>query len=182
MNWAVFLDRDGTVNEEVHYLHEPARLRLLPRSPEAIRILNQAGILAILVTNQAGIGRGHFPESAMHAVHDELGRQLASQGAHLDAVYFCPHQPDDGCSCRKPLPGLLVRAAQDLSLDLPRCVMVGDKVSDLAAGWSAGCRTALVLSGYGVAAQCELNDADRSPDYVGRDLLEVVRWVLPGGM
>jgi D-glycero-D-manno-heptose 1,7-bisphosphate phosphatase len=178
MSWAVFLDRDGTVNEEVHYLHEPERLHLLPGSPEAIRVLNDAGIPAILITNQAGIGRGHFAESAMHAVHEELGRQLAAHGAHLDAVYFCPHQPNDGCTCRKPLPGLLIRAALDMDLDLPGCVMVGDKVSDLAAGWSAGCRTALVLSGYGAEAQSELTDAERAPDFVGSDLLEVVRWVL----
>jgi histidinol-phosphate phosphatase family protein len=178
MTWAVFLDRDGTVNKEVHYLHHPDELRLIPGAAEAIRLLNQAQVPAILVTNQSGIGRGRFPKSAMEAVHEELCRQLGSEGAHLDAIYFCPHRPDECCDCRKPAPGLLIQAAREGNLDLTRSVIVGDKHCDLEAGRRAGCRTGLVRTGYGAEVQQELATAGTPPNFVGADLLDVVRRIL----
>jgi len=147
---AVFMDRDGCLIEEMGYINHVSRVRVLPRTPEAIRKLNVAGIPAIMATNQAGIARGYFSEGVLRAVNDEVVRQLAAHGARLDALYVCTHHPTAGappflldCECRKPRPGMLLRAAADLDLDLGRSVMIGDKPSDVAAGRAAGCGHAL---------------------------------------
>jgi histidinol-phosphate phosphatase family protein len=178
MKWVVFLDRDGTINEEVNYLSDPEDLRLIPGAAEAIRLLNDAGVPAIVVTNQAGVGRGYFSEARVKAIHEQLARQLARYGASLDAIYYCPHHPDEGCACRKPKPGMLKRAAEEHGIDLGRSFAIGDKVSDLEAGRRAGCRTVLVLTGYGTEAQEAFNRSDFQPDYIARDLLEAVRWIM----
>ncbi len=176
---AVFLDRDGTVNEEVEYLAEPARLRLIPGAALAIRLLNEAGILAIVITNQAGVGRGYFSGGAVEAVHAELAMQLGTHGARLDAIYHCPHHPDAGCACRKPGIGMLERAAAEHGVDMERSIVVGDKASDLEAGRRAGCRTILVLTGYGTETRERLDGSDEQPDFVADDILDAVRWLLP---
>lgn len=178
MKWAVFLDRDGTINEEVGYLDNPADLRLIPGAAEAIRLLNDAGVPVIVVTNQAGIGRGYFSEARVKAIHERLAKLLAAHGAHLNAIYYCPHHPDDGCDCRKPNPGMLKRAAEEHGIDLGRSFVVGDKVSDVEAGRRAGCRTVLVLTGYGTEAQEMFKRLDFQPNFTARDLLEAVRWIL----
>jgi D-glycero-D-manno-heptose 1,7-bisphosphate phosphatase len=178
MTWAVFLDRDGTINEEVGYLHDPQQLRLIPGAAEAIRRLNQAGVRVILVTNQAGIGRGYYELEAMTATHEALAEKLAAHGAHLDAVYYCPHHPDVDCECRKPQPGMLLQAAQEQGIDLRRSFAVGDKVGDLEAGRRAGCRTVLVLSGYGLQTRATLDESEHQPDHVSDDLAEAVQWIL----
>jgi len=178
LRWAVFLDRDGTVNEERQYLHETAQLRLIRGAAKAIRLLNEAGVPVFLTTNQAGIGRGYYAEEAMLTLHDELGRRLARRGAHLDAIYHCPHHPDEGCTCRKPQPGMLLRAAAEYALDLPRSFAIGDKLSDLQAGRHAGCRTVLVLTGYGQQVRQESEGLDWQPDHVARNLLQAVQWIL----
>lgn len=178
MRWAVFLDRDGTINDEVEYLDCPEGLRLIPGAVQAIRLLNQAGIAAILVTNQAGVGRGYFPETKVREIHAQLTRQLAAYGVHLDAIYYCPHHPDDGCDCRKPKPGMLKRAAEEQGLDLGRSFTVGDKVSDLEAGHRVGCRTVLVLTGYGTEAREAFKSSDFQPDHIASDLFEAVQWIL----
>jgi D-glycero-D-manno-heptose 1,7-bisphosphate phosphatase len=185
---AVFIDRDGTLTEEVGYVNHPSRLRLLPRSAEAIRRLNEAGIAAVVATNQAGLARGYFSEEVMHAVHERLLQQLNDAGAHLDGLYVCPHHPTEGvapfradCDCRKPKPGLLVRAAGDLDLDLSGSVMVGDKASDLLAAGPVGARAILVLTGYG-RGEWEYRRAHFpvTPDHVATDLLDAVEWVMAG--
>lgn len=181
MKWAVFLDRDGTINEEAEYLDNPAKLRLLPKAAEAICLLNRAGVPVILVTNQAGVGRGYFPESAVHAIHRELARRLTRQGAHLDAIYYCPHRPDEGCECRKPNPGMLLQAAKEHSLDLTRSFVVGDKVIDMEAGWRVGCRMVLVLTGYGAEVQETFRHLAFQPDHIATDLWEAVQWILAQG-
>lgn len=177
-HWAVFMDRDGTINEEVEYLSRPGDVRLIPGAAEAIRLLNEAGVPAIVVTNQAGVGRGYLSEAEVAEIHNELARQLADQGAHLDAIYHCPHRPDDRCDCRKPKPGMLERAARDFRLALKRCFVIGDKVSDLEAGYRVSCRMVLVLTGYGTDSREELKDYTFQPDFVAADLLEAVRWIL----
>jgi D-glycero-D-manno-heptose 1,7-bisphosphate phosphatase len=183
---AVFIDRDGTLTEEVGYVNHPSRLRLLPRSAEAIRRLNRAGIAAVVATNQAGIARGYFSEDVMHAVHERLVEQLKHAGAHLDGLYVCPHHPTEGvapfradCDCRKPKPGLLVRAARDLDLDLSGSIMVGDKASDLSVAGPVGARAILVLTGYG-RGEWEYRRAHFvvTPDHVATDLLDAVEWVM----
>jgi D-glycero-D-manno-heptose 1,7-bisphosphate phosphatase len=183
---AVFIDRDGTLTEEVGYVNHPSRLRLLPRSAEAVRRLNDAGIPAVVVTNQAGIARGYFTESVMDAVNAELTTQLAGSDAHVDGLYVCPHHPTEGeppyrqrCECRKPKPGLLLRAAAEMDLDLTRSVMVGDKPSDLEVAPVVGARAVLVLTGYGRGEWEYQRDRFRvPPDYVATDLLDAVEWTL----
>lgn len=154
---AVFLDRDGTINVEVHYLSHPDQLELLPTVAETIGMLNGRGIAVVVITNQAGIARGYFPEHQLNEIHQRLFELLGDHNATLDGVYFCPHHPTEGlgdyridCECRKPLPGMLMRASADLGIDLERSLMIGDRESDLQAGASAGCKTALVLTGYGL--------------------------------
>lgn len=153
---AVFLDRDGTLIEEVNYLSRVDQVRLIPGAAAAVRRLNDAGARVVVVTNQAGVARGYFPEDRVAEVHARLSAVLAEQGARVDAYYHCPHHATEGvgaykldCDCRKPRPGMLLTAARDLGLDLSRSWMVGDKVCDLKAGAAAGCRTVLVRTGYG---------------------------------
>jgi D-glycero-D-manno-heptose 1,7-bisphosphate phosphatase len=183
---AVFIDRDGTLTEEVGYVNHPSRLRLLPRSAAAVRRLNEAGIAAVVATNQAGVARGYFSEDVMNAVHEQLVAQLKDAGAHLDGLYVCPHHPTEGvppfradCDCRKPKPGLLLRAAHDLDLDLSDSSMVGDKASDLLVAPPVGARAILVLTGYGLG-EWEYRRADfpLAPDHVAADLLDAVDWVI----
>ena len=185
---AVFIDRDGTLTEEVGYVNHPSRLRVLPRSAEAIRRLNAARIAAVVVTNQAGIARGYFSAEVLAAVNDALVLQLKDEGAHLDGVYVCPHHPSEGeppyrmvCECRKPKPGLLLRAASDLSLDLSRSTIVGDKGSDLVAARVIGARGVLVLTGYGLGEwEYRRSALPAAPDHVAADLLAAVEWVIQG--
>jgi D-glycero-D-manno-heptose 1,7-bisphosphate phosphatase len=183
---AVFIDRDGTLTEEIGYVNHPSRLRLLPRSAEAIRRLNAAGVAAVVVTNQAGIARGYFSADVLRATNDTLVAQLKDAGAHLDGVYVCPHHPTEGappyraaCDCRKPAPGLLRRAAAELDLDLAASTVVGDKASDLVPARTVGARAVLVLTGYGLG-EWEYRRAEfaAAPDLVADDLLDAVEWVL----
>jgi D-glycero-D-manno-heptose 1,7-bisphosphate phosphatase len=183
---AVFIDRDGTLTEEIGYVNHPSRLRLLPRSAEAIRRLNAAGVPAVVVTNQAGVARGYFSADVLRATNESLVAQLKDAGAHLDGVYVCPHHPTEGvppyraaCDCRKPAPGLLRRAAAELDLDLEASTMVGDKASDLVPARTVGARAVLVLTGYGLG-EWEYRRAEfaAAPDHVAGDLLDAVAWVL----
>jgi D-glycero-D-manno-heptose 1,7-bisphosphate phosphatase len=183
---AVFLDRDGTLTEEVGYVNHPTRLRLLPRTAAGIRRLNAAGVPAVVVTNQAGIARGYFGEEVLHAVHAELRRQLAVEGAWLDGLYACVHHPTEGeppfrqrCECRKPKPGLLLQAAKELDLDLSRSVMVGDKASDLEVAPPIGARGVLVLTGYGRGEWAyRRGHFAVHPDHVARDVADAAEWAL----
>ncbi len=182
----MFIDRDGTLTEEVGYVNHPERLRLLPRSATAIRRLNEAGVPAVVVTNQAGVARGYFSEEVLHAVNAALVEQLAASDARLDAIYVCPHHPTEGeppwradCDCRKPRPGLLTRAASELGLDLERSTMIGDKASDLVPATVVGARGVLVLTGYGRGEwEYRRETFATKPDHVADDLLEAVDWVL----
>jgi D-glycero-D-manno-heptose 1,7-bisphosphate phosphatase len=153
---AVFLDRDGVIIEEVNYLAHPDQVRLIPGAAAAIARLNRRGVPVVVVTNQAGVARGFFPEERVGEVHLRLSALLAAGGASVDRFYHCPHHPSAGvgsyrveCDCRKPRPGMLRRAARELGLDLRASCLIGDKVSDLEAGARAGCRTILVRTGHG---------------------------------
>jgi D-glycero-D-manno-heptose 1,7-bisphosphate phosphatase len=183
---AVFIDRDGTLTEEVGYVNHPSRLRLLPRSAEAIRRLNAAGVAAVVVTNQAGIARGYFSEHVLQAVNERLDAELRRAGAKLDGLYVCTHHPSEGvppfravCECRKPKPGLLRQAARELGLDLARSTMVGDKSSDLVPGRVVGAAAVLVLTGYGLGEwEYGRRRFEVEPDHVAGDLLDAVDWAL----
>ena len=185
---AVFMDRDGTISEEVGYVNHPSRYRVFPYSAEAVRLLNEAGWLAILVTNQAGVARGYFTEDIITAVHGVLESELELGGARLDAVYYCAHHPTVGeppyrldCDCRKPRPGLIERAARDHDIDLAQSWMVGDRHSDVELAHNAGTRSAFVLSGYGRGEwEYQRSVWRRQPDLVAEDLLEAVKKIVNG--
>ena len=169
---AVFVDRDGTLIEEVNFLSRIEDLRLFPYTHESIKKLKDAGYLVIIVTNQSGIGRNIFDEASMHAIHEEIQSRLDGM---IDAFYFCPHLPCDGCSCRKPGLGMIESATRDFEIDLPNSWMVGDKKMDVETGRNAGMRSALVMTGYGRVHSQQL---DFTPDVLAEDLLEAVRAAL----
>ncbi|MBE0575126.1 MAG: D-glycero-beta-D-manno-heptose 1,7-bisphosphate 7-phosphatase [Desulfuromonadales bacterium] len=160
LNRAIFLDRDGTINVEKDYLHKVEDFEFLPGTPQAIKRLKDGGFLVIVVSNQSGIGRGYFDEQAVETLHEHIQAELAAYGTSIDAFYFCPHHPEHGldhykvdCDCRKGAPGMLLQAAEDYNIDLPRSFMIGDKLADIEAGERAGCTPILVLTGYGKVAQ-----------------------------
>ncbi len=183
---AILMDRDGTVCDEVGYVNHVDRLRLLPRSGAAIRAANGAGFQTVVLTNQAGVARGYFDETLVDRVHERLRELLAAEGARLDGIYYCPHHPGVGtgayrkdCECRKPKPGMLFRARDEMGVDLARSYMVGDSVRDIEAGFRAGATPVLVLTGYG-RGEWE-HQRDRwtvQPAHVAGDLLDAVRWIL----
>jgi D-glycero-D-manno-heptose 1,7-bisphosphate phosphatase len=183
---AVFLDRDGTLAHEVGYVNHPSRFRLYPWAADAVRLINRARLLAVVVTNQAGVARGYFPESVVAEVHARLREAMEAGGARLDGIYYCPHHPDVGeppyrldCDCRKPRPGLLRRAAADLGADLSRSFVVGDRHGDLTLAWSVGARGALVKTGYGLGELLHLSPRwPRPPDIVAEHALEAVERIL----
>ncbi len=183
MKRAVFIDRDGTISEEVGYINHSSRFRLFPYAAAAIKHLNDNGWLAIVVTNQAGVARGYFSEDMIQTVHAEMTKELESGGARLDAIYYCAHHPSVGeppyrfdCDCRKPKPGLISRAAQDFDIDLAGSWMVGDRYSDVELARNAGVKSMFVMSGYG-RGEWEHQRASwtEQPDLVGENLLEAVK-------
>ena len=187
---AVFIDRDGTISEEVGYVNHPSRFRLFPYSAEAIKKLNDAGWLAILVTNQAGVARGYFSEEIITEVHKILNNELALQHARLDAIFYCAHHPSVGeppyrldCDCRKPKAGLIKRASADFEIDLPNSWMVGDRYSDIELAHNAGLRSAFVLSGYGRGEwEYQRSAWQLQPDLISENLLEAVNSIVMSDM
>lgn len=184
-NRAVFLDRDGTINEDVHYLSDPKMFKLLPGAAEAIKLLNMSSLKSIVVTNQAGVARGFFTEETVKRIHEEMKHQLAEKGAYIDAIYYCPHHATEGigkykknCWCRKPNPGMLQRAANDLDLDLESCYLVGDKIIDVETGKKVGCTTFLILTGDKPQQMEHLKKDCLNPDFILRDLYEAVKKIL----
>ena len=177
MRSAVFLDRDGTINEEVGYLHRIEDFRLLPGAAEGIRAINRLGFVTVMITNQAGIGRGYYTERDVARLHEHMLATLMALGARIDAVYYCPHHPADQCACRKPAAGLFERAAHDLNLDLSASIAIGDKLSDLTPVKSLGGRTILVLTGYGYQELEKAREAGWEPDFVAADLFNAAQWI-----
>jgi D-glycero-D-manno-heptose 1,7-bisphosphate phosphatase len=166
---AVFIDRDGTLIEEVNFLHRVEDLQYFSYTDEAIRLLKANGFLVVLVTNQSGIGRGVYSEDDMHAVHAKIQTDLTEK---LDAIYFCPHLPNAGCSCRKPNLGMIEAAMADLPIDLENSWMIGDKSLDVELGLNAGIKPILVLTGYG---KKHLDSLKGKPYKVAENLLEAVK-------
>jgi D-glycero-D-manno-heptose 1,7-bisphosphate phosphatase len=180
---AVFLDRDGVITREPpYYAHKVSQLELLPGTAAAIRRLNESGYLVVIVSNQSGIGRGYYGEADMISFNRAMQDRLGETGARIDAIYFCPHHPEAGlgeflqdCACRKPKPGMLTRAAGELSIDPGRSFMIGDRATDIEAGKRAGCVTLLVRTGYGAA---ELRDRAIDCDHVADDLPGAADYIL----
>jgi D-glycero-D-manno-heptose 1,7-bisphosphate phosphatase len=177
----LFFDRDGTLNTELDFLSRPEELQLIPNAARAIREANEFGVKVFVITNQSGIARGLFTETDLAAIHHRLVSMLTREGARIDAIYFCPHHPDYGktpykrnCSCRKPKPGMLRKARSEHGVRLSQSFVIGDRCIDMQAGRAAGCRTALVLTGYGAVEREECLRA-RSVDFVARDAYEA--WI-----
>jgi D-glycero-D-manno-heptose 1,7-bisphosphate phosphatase len=185
-NVGVFIDRDGTISEEVGYINHLSRFQVYPWSAEAIRNLNRKGLKAIIVTNQAGVARGYFEESLIHEVHQKLREEMKKSGAYLDAIYYCPHHPTVGkppyrldCDCRKPKPGMLLRAADEFEIDMKQSYVIGDRYSDVELAHNAGTKCILVLSGYGVGEyEYHRQDWKFQPDWVAKNLLESTEIIL----
>jgi len=183
---AVFIDRDGTISEEVGYVNHPSRFQLYPYAAEAIKLLNDNSWLAIIVTNQAGVARGYFSEDVVKQVHRELNQRMSENSARVDAIYYCAHHPTVGeppyrldCDCRKPLPGLIERAAKDFPIALESSWMVGDRYSDIELARNAGLRSAFVLSGYGRGEwEYQRESWKYEPDLISENLLEAVKAIL----
>lgn len=172
---AVFLDRDGTIARDVPYCRHVDDFVLLPGVPQAIRLLNESGFKAIVVTNQSGVARRYFTEETLSDIHRKMVDELGKHGARVDAIYHCPHHPDDDCACRKPKPALLLKAAEDMDIALGLSYMIGDDLKDVEAGRSAGCRTVWLAphSGLGQAFP-----PHQSPDHTAESLYDATTWLL----
>lgn len=183
MNRAVFLDRDGVITREPpHYAHSISQLNLISKSAEAIRLLNEGGLIVIIASNQSGIARGYYREEDTELFNQVLKEKLAEEGARIDAIYYCPHLPEAkieryrvDCNCRKPRLGMLTRAEKELNIDLKQSFMVGDKSSDIEAGKRAGCQTIMVKTGHGTE---ELQNNRIDCDYIADDLYGAVEHIL----
>ena len=183
---AVFLDRDGTINEQMGYINHISRFHLLPGVANAIKRLNDAHIPVIVVSNQSGLARGYFPEELLTAVHKKMDEQLAEKGARVDAVYYCPHHPEakeerfrKACNCRKPKPGLIFTAAKELELDPEKSFVVGDRWSDIKTAAACGARSVLVRTGYGRGDEEYIGPFQEiQPHKKCDDLQDAVDWIL----
>jgi len=182
---AVFLDRDGTLNEDTGYPADFRQVHIYPDAFEAVRRLKQAGFAAVVVTHQSGLGRGYFDAAELEELHARFYEEFARRGAALDAIYSCPHAPDGtgrtGCSCAKPQPGLGIRAAAELRLDLGASFMVGDKPDDVLFGLSIGAAPVLVRTGYGRAASAALAVRGIRPAHEAAGILDAASWILAQG-
>lgn len=184
-NKAVFIDRDGTINEEVQYLANLQDFKLLSGIGEAIKLLNENGFKVIVITNQAGVARGYFGEDKLKEIHQEMRKQLKEKGAHLDGIYYCPHHPTEGigkykknCWYRKPNPGMLEKAVKDFNLDLGKSYVIGDQLIDIKLGNNARCKTVLVLTGYGKDSYRKKDDRKIKVDFIADNLKKAVELIL----
>ena len=176
---AVFLDRDGTICEEVGYLNHLSRLRMFPFAAEALRRLNDAGFAVIVVSNQSGVARGYFPESLVVQTNERMTQQLFDAGARVEDVYYCPHTSSENCSCRKPRTGMLERAAHEHCIDLQRSFVVGDRYGDTQLAHNARARGILVRTGYGEGELAwHAAKWPAPPDFIADDLTHAVDWIL----
>ncbi len=188
-NRAVFLDRDGVINEEVGYLDSLDKLKIIPGAYEAVRLINAGGMKAVVISNQAGVARGLLTEAFVQKINHSLQKALLQRGALIDNFYYCPHHPSEGvepyrrvCNCRKPAPGMLLQAAQDLDIDLTRSYFVGDRFIDMETANKVGVKGILVRTGYGGGL---LRDEgpdkatpENTPAFIAADILEAVQWIL----
>ncbi len=187
---AVFLDRDGTINTDIGYLHHPDLLELIPRAAAAIKLLNDAGFATVVITNQAGIAKGILQETLLTEIHTRLSALLQKENARIDRFYYCPHHPDAvvqkyrvACQCRKPSPGLVLQAADELGIDVQRSYVVGDKSCDIELAHTVGATAIMVLTGYGAAELHKHREANLEPPrYIAADLYGAVQLILNDGL
>lgn len=170
----VLLDRDGTISEECGYLSEPGQVRLILGAASALRQFKEMGLGLVIVTNQSAVGRGFFDEARLHLIHRRLYELLEAEGIQLDGIYFCPHKPEDDCSCRKPRTGLVEKASAELDFDPGLSFVIGDKACDIEMGRTVGATTLLVRTGYGAQVA---EDKGVQPDHVVEDLQEAAQMI-----
>jgi histidinol-phosphate phosphatase family protein len=177
MNKAVFLDRDGTIIEEKNYLSDPAQVNILPGVGRGLQLLSNHGFKLILTTNQSGIARKYFTLSQLKSVHKKMVMLLAKSGVKLDAIYYCPHAPDDRCSCRKPLIGMILKAKTRFNLDLTKSYSIGDKLTDVQLAHNFNGKGILVLTGYGKKER-GLITKQTKPEFISKTLYETAKWII----
>ena len=172
---AIFLDRDGVINEEVTYLSNPNDFKFIDGSIKALQILKKKGYLLIVITNQSGIARGYFTEMILYKIHDKMMKILKKNNIFLDDIFYCPHHPEftGACNCRKPNPGMIIQATKKYNIDLENSYMIGDTLNDISTGKNANCKTILVLTGYGKKDQKKLSTI--KPDMICTNLLEFAK-------
>jgi D-glycero-D-manno-heptose 1,7-bisphosphate phosphatase len=182
---AVFLDRDGTINEEVGYLSNPEEFVLIDGSAEAVLKLNQAGLLVVVVSNQSGVARGYFTEDDVKRVNEKMTEELEKVGARLDAIYYCPHHSEFGdekyraeCNCRKPMPGMVEEAKRKFDIDVSRSFVVGDHAGDIELAHNVGASSIFVLTGHGREEYDKMKEKGIVPDYTADNLLSAVAIIL----
>lgn len=183
---AVFIDRDGTINEQMGYINHVSRFILLPSAAEAVRLLNGHGYLAIVVSNQSGVGRGYFPIELVHDVHEYMKSLLEKEGAAVDGIYFCPHHPEAlvpeyriDCNCRKPKTGLIEKACEDFDIDMKNSYVIGDRCSDIELADRSDLKGLMVKTGYGLGdIEYVLPNTSFEPVHIAKDLLYAVRWII----
>jgi D-glycero-D-manno-heptose 1,7-bisphosphate phosphatase len=178
----VFLDRDGVINEDSPaYIKSRSEFKFIPNSLNAIRTLTQSGFTIIVITNQSAVGRKLITREDLEGIHRLMRQAVSEKGGEIRDVFYCPHLPENGCSCRKPLPGLIYKARQAYRIDLGTSIMVGDNAKDIECARNAGCgRAILVKTGQGREAARLLAEKNISPDYVAEDLWAAVRWIVSG--
>jgi D-glycero-D-manno-heptose 1,7-bisphosphate phosphatase len=184
-NRAVFLDRDGTINRDVGYPNSTNMMEIFPYSFAAVRKINEAGFLAVIVTNQSGIGRGFIEEKNLHHIHRQLRIAFAAKKATFHGIYYCPHHEQSempeyrkACSCRKPNPGMAQQAVRDLNIDTAKSYMIGDKVEDILFGLNIQAVPILLLTGFGQNSLPKLLEKGIEPAHVAETLLDAVDWIL----
>jgi D-glycero-D-manno-heptose 1,7-bisphosphate phosphatase len=178
MNRAVFLDRDGTLIEEKHYLHRPEDVVFIPEAAKGLSKLQKAGFKLFIITNQSGVGRGYYPIEDVYKVHEFLARELAQEGVRLDEFYIAPEAPDQPSRGRKPSPQFIFDARDAFSLDLAHCYVIGDKMCDLECGWNAGVnKSILVRTGYGRELEAK-KEPVLGKAVIVDDLLGAAEWIL----
>ena len=172
---AIFLDRDGVINEEISYLSNPDDFKFIEGSIEALKLLKKLGYLLIIITNQAGIARGYFTENTLKSIHNKMIQILNQNNVELDGIFFCPHHPNftGPCDCRKPNPGMILQAKDKYNINLRESFMVGDTLNDIKTGLAAACQTVLVLTGYGNEEKKKINSI--IPDFIFNNLLEFAK-------
>lgn len=182
---AIFLDRDGTINEDIGYVSGPDELIIYPYAAEAVRLINGANLKAIVITNQSGVARRLYTEETLDAIHNRMIEELARGAARIDGIYYCPHHPRIGdehyrkvCDCRKPATGMLLQAAREHDVDLARSYLIGDKASDINLATNAGARGVLVMTGYGRETLANQETWSCAPAIVADDLLDAVKRIL----
>ncbi len=183
---AVFIDRDGTINEQMGYINDISRFIMLPGAAEAVRLLNRHQHLAIVVSNQSGVARGYFPIDLVDQIHEQMVRAFEKKGAYIDGIFYCPHYPQGvmaayrmDCNCRKPKPGLIEKACTQFDIDLAESYVVGDRYTDIQLARELNLKSILILTGYGKGdLKYVFPRLSFKPDHVAEDLLHAVQWIV----